>query len=136
YHGMKAFVDAANQSQRADPVPNRKDLEGYQSARWNEAVPADLRYDPATNQHGARGIQGRLNKQFAITIAISVMISAFNALTLSPGLAAMLLRPRKRTRGPLGRFFGLFNRWFDKATHGYIRVSHGLIRKSAIGIAI
>ena len=82
------------------------------------------------------GIQGRLNKQFAITIAISVMISAFNALTLSPALSAMLLRRRKESRGPLGRFFGLFNRWFDKATHGYIRVSHGLIRKSAIGIAI
>jgi len=42
------------------------------------------------------GIQGRLNKQFAITIAISVMISAFNALTLSPALAAMLLRPRQK----------------------------------------
>src|SRR5216117_2501024 len=62
------------------------------------------------------GIQGRLNKQFAITIAISVMISAFNALTLSPALAAMLLRPRKSARGgALGRFFAVFNRWFDKA---------------------
>ena len=46
------------------------------------------------------GIQGRLNQQFAITIAVSVLISAFNALTLSPALSAMLLRPRKRTRGP------------------------------------
>ena len=52
------------------------------------------------------GIQGRLNKQFAITIAISVMISAFNALTLSPALAAMLLKPRAQTTGLLGRFFG------------------------------
>ena len=76
------------------------------------------------------GIQGRLNKQFAITIAISVMISAFNALTLSPALAAMLLRPRKRTTGLLGRFFGVFNRWFTKATHGYVSVSRGLIRKA------
>jgi HAE1 family hydrophobic/amphiphilic exporter-1 len=82
------------------------------------------------------GIQGRLNKQFAITIAISVMISAFNALTLSPALAAMLLRPRKESRGLLGRFFGWFNRGFEKATHGYINVSHGLIRKSFIGVAI
>jgi HAE1 family hydrophobic/amphiphilic exporter-1 len=82
------------------------------------------------------GIQGRLNKQFAITIAISVMISAFNALTLSPALSAMLLRPRKQGRGPLGWFFGVFNRWFEKATHGYIRVSHGLIRKSIVGIGI
>jgi hydrophobic/amphiphilic exporter-1 (mainly G- bacteria), HAE1 family len=82
------------------------------------------------------GIQGRLNKQFAITIAISVIISAFNALTLSPALSAMLLRPRKEGRGPLGAFFRVFNRWFEKATHGYINVSHGLIRKSIIGVAL
>src|SRR6202166_2580004 len=50
------------------------------------------------------GIQGRLNKQFAVTVAISVIISAFNALTLSPGLSALLLRPRRETRGPLGAF--------------------------------
>src|SRR5919205_571338 len=55
------------------------------------------------------GIQGRLNNQFAVTIAISVLISAFNALTLSPALSALLLKPRKPKRGPLGRFFGLFN---------------------------
>ena len=51
------------------------------------------------------GIQGRLNYQFAVTIAISTLISAFNALTLSPALSALLLRPRKATRGLLGRFF-------------------------------
>src|SRR6266446_8838447 len=51
------------------------------------------------------GIQGRLNKQFAVTIAISVIISAFNALTLSPALSAMLLRPRHESQGPLARFF-------------------------------
>jgi hydrophobic/amphiphilic exporter-1 (mainly G- bacteria), HAE1 family len=82
------------------------------------------------------GIQGRLNKQFAITIAISVLISAFNALTLSPALSAMLLKPRQKTKGALGRFFGVFNRWFEKATHGYVRVSHGLVRKALVGIAI
>jgi HAE1 family hydrophobic/amphiphilic exporter-1 len=82
------------------------------------------------------GIQGRLNKQFAITIAISVIISAFNALTLSPALAAMLLKQRKQTRGPLGRVFGIFNRWFDQATHGYVRVSHGLVRKAALGVGL
>ena len=54
YHGMKAFLDAANQSQRTDPVPNRADIEGYQSARWNAAVPEDLRYDPVKNPKGAR----------------------------------------------------------------------------------
>ena len=57
------------------------------------------------------GITGRLYQQFAVTIAISVLLSAFNALTLSPALSALLLRPRQRTtRGPLGRFFGWFNR--------------------------
>ena len=82
------------------------------------------------------GIQGRLNKQFAITIAVSVLISAFNALTLSPALAAMLLKPRKHTKGVLGRFFGWFNARFTQATHGYVRVSHGLIRKAAIGVVL
>jgi hydrophobic/amphiphilic exporter-1 (mainly G- bacteria), HAE1 family len=82
------------------------------------------------------GIQGRLNKQFAITIAISVLISAFNALTLSPALSAMLLKPRKRTKGLLGRFFGAFNRGFEKATHGYVTLSHGLVRKAIVGVAL
>ena len=82
------------------------------------------------------GIQGRLNKQFAITIAISVMISAFNALTLSPALSAMLLRPREEARGWLSRFFAYFNRGFDKATRGYVRVSRGLVRKAFVGVAL
>src|SRR5262249_52344150 len=74
------------------------------------------------------GIQGRLNKQFAITIAISVLISAFNALTLSPALSAMLLKPRQQSRGLLKRFFDRFNQWFGAATNGYVRVSHGMVR--------
>src|SRR3954464_3533849 len=82
------------------------------------------------------GIQGRLNTQFAVTIAISVLISAFNALTLSPALAALLLRPRPDARGPLGRFFGFFNRAFDRTADGYVKWSHGLIRKPLIGVAI
>jgi len=82
------------------------------------------------------GIQGRLNKQFAVTIAISVIISAFNALTLSLALSAMLLRPRKQSRGPLARFFGLFNRWFSWTTQRYVNVSHLLIRKAAFAVAI
>ena len=81
------------------------------------------------------GIQGSLNKQFAITIAISVLISAFNALTLSPALAAMWLRPRKEGR-LLGGFFRLFNRTFEKASRGYISVSRALIRKAAVGLAL
>ncbi|HXU47645.1 MAG TPA: multidrug efflux RND transporter permease subunit [Candidatus Binatia bacterium] len=82
------------------------------------------------------GIQGQLNKQFAVTVAISVLISAFNALTLSPALAAMLLRPRKQTKGLLGRFFKGFNGTFEKFRGRYVGVSHGLIRKAAIGMAI
>ena len=57
-------------------------------------------------------------------------------MTLSPALSAMLLRPRKQTRGLLGGFFRLFNRGFEKATHGYISLSHVLIRKVFIGVAI
>ncbi|MGE0450995.1 MAG: DUF6351 family protein [Vicinamibacterales bacterium] len=54
YSSMKAFVDAANQAQRTDPVPGRPDIEGYLSARWNDAVPAALRYDPEGNPKGLR----------------------------------------------------------------------------------
>src|SRR6266849_1684749 len=82
------------------------------------------------------GIQGRLNKQFAVTIAISVLISAFNALTLSPALSAMLLRPRGETTGPWARFFGAFNRWFARATRGYVGLSDRLIRKTVLSLLI
>lgn len=82
------------------------------------------------------GIQGRLNKQFAVTIAISVLISAFNALSLSPALSALILRPRKEGRGPLARFFAAFNRLFGRMTHGYVNLSHSLIRKTFIAAAI
>jgi HAE1 family hydrophobic/amphiphilic exporter-1 len=82
------------------------------------------------------GIQGRLNNQFAVTIAVSVLISAFNALTLSPALSAMILKPRKQTRGPLGRFFALFNRGFIKGTNTYLKVSHTLIRKGIVALLI
>src|SRR5213079_2408651 len=78
------------------------------------------------------GITGRLYQQFAITIAISVIISAFNALSLSPALAALLLRPKTDRRGPLAKFFGWFNRAFVGATNRYVRWSGTLIRKSAL----
>lgn len=54
YQGMKAFLDAANQSQRTDPIANRQDIEGYKPAVWNEAMPAALKYDAGTNPRGAR----------------------------------------------------------------------------------
>jgi HAE1 family hydrophobic/amphiphilic exporter-1 len=82
------------------------------------------------------GIQGRLNKQFAVTIAVSVLISAFNALSLSPALSALLLRPRKASRGVLARFFGGFNRVFERATRGYVTVSSLLIRRAVLAVAI
>lgn len=80
------------------------------------------------------GITGRLYQQFAVTIAISVLISAFNALTLSPALAALLLKPRKEARGILGRFYKWFNRIFGRATDGYVRWSHHAIRKMVMSL--
>jgi HAE1 family hydrophobic/amphiphilic exporter-1 len=82
------------------------------------------------------GITGRLYQQFALTIAISVIISAFNALSLSPALAALILRPKKKSSGLLQRFFDGFNRLFGRATDNYVRISGALIRKSAIALAI
>jgi hydrophobic/amphiphilic exporter-1 (mainly G- bacteria), HAE1 family len=78
------------------------------------------------------GITGRLYQQFAVTIAISVMLSAFNALTLSPALSALLLKPKKPTRGPLGKFFGWFNKYWDRSTDSFVRWSGELIHKAAV----
>jgi HAE1 family hydrophobic/amphiphilic exporter-1 len=80
------------------------------------------------------GITGRLYQQFAVTIAISVLISAFNALTLSPALCALLLKPGKETRGPLGAFFRFFNRIFGRASKGYVILCGTLIRKSGLSL--
>src|SRR6202050_583217 len=82
------------------------------------------------------GITGRLYQQFAVTIAISVIISAFNALSLSPALAALLLRPKQQSKGLLARFFGWFNRMFGQATGGYVRLSGVLMRKSVLAVVI
>jgi HAE1 family hydrophobic/amphiphilic exporter-1 len=78
------------------------------------------------------GITGRLYQQFAVTIAISVVFSAFNALSLSPALCALLLRPKTESRGPLARFFKWFNRVFGRATDGYVNFSATLIRKAGL----
>jgi HAE1 family hydrophobic/amphiphilic exporter-1 len=84
------------------------------------------------------GITGRLYQQFAVTIAISVIFSAFNALTLSPALCALLLKPKDTTQKPglLGRFFAWFNRGFTRATNGYVSTSGWLVRKSIVGVLI
>src|SRR5437762_1545511 len=82
------------------------------------------------------GITGRMYQQFAVTIAVSVLISAFNALTLSPALSALLLRPRREMRGPLGLFFRGFNRVFERVMGGYLNGSRFLIRKAAFAILL
>jgi len=82
------------------------------------------------------GITGRMYQQFAVTIAVSVIISAFNALTLSPALSALLLRPKREMRGPLGVFFRGFNRWLARGTDGYVSSCGHLIRKSALSMLL
>jgi HAE1 family hydrophobic/amphiphilic exporter-1 len=80
------------------------------------------------------GITGRLYQQFAVTIAVSVIFSAFNALTLSPALSALLLKPKKKAWGPLQKFYDWFNRVFGRSTDGYVRWCDHLIRKSKLSL--
>ncbi len=80
------------------------------------------------------GITGRLYQQFAITVAVSVVFSSINALTLSPALCGLLLRKQKPIGGPLGAFFKLFNRVFDKSTEAYTGFTRIVARKIAFGI--
>ncbi|MEI7534433.1 MAG: multidrug efflux RND transporter permease subunit [Verrucomicrobiae bacterium] len=82
------------------------------------------------------GITGRLYQQFAVTIAVSVIISAFNALTLSPALAALLLRPKKKGAGLLQKFFDGFNKCFGFATDKYVGACRFLIHKSSIALIL
>ena len=82
------------------------------------------------------GITGKLYQQFAVTIAISVLLSAFNALTLSPALAALLLKPKRPSGGLLRRFFDWFNRVFDRATEGYVRWSAVLVKKTVVVVVM
>ena len=82
------------------------------------------------------GLTGQMYKQFALTIAISVLLSAFAALSLAPALCAMFLKPPKPARGPLGKFFGWFNRVFDRTTSAYISTSRLLVRRSILTIVI
>ncbi|MCU0358133.1 MAG: multidrug efflux RND transporter permease subunit [Cyclobacteriaceae bacterium] len=84
----------------------------------------------------AGGITGRLYQQFAITIAISVLFSTFNALTLSPALSAIILRPKKDSKGFLQRFFNGFNRAFDKFTLGYTGIAGMIARKAIRSVVI
>ena len=80
------------------------------------------------------GITGRLYQQFAITVAVSVVFSSVNALTLSPALCGLLLRKQQPMRGPLGAFFKLFNTVFDKSTHAYTGLTRIVTRRIAMGL--
>ena len=82
------------------------------------------------------GLTGSMYQQFALTIAISVLLSAFNALSLSPALCALFLKAPKPRRGLLGRFFGGFNRGFDRVTKGYVSGSRLLVRRAWFTIVI
>src|SRR6201998_975856 len=82
------------------------------------------------------GITGRLYQQFAVTIAISVVLSAFNALTLSPALAGLLLRPKQESHGSLRKFFDGFNRMFERGTEIYVRLCGGVIRKGVLALVV
>lgn len=83
---------------------------------------------------GMAGITGRLYQQFAITIVVSVIVSSVNALTLSPALASLLLKEPKPYKGPLGWFFGKFNKWMGKSTDGYMKFTNIITRKIKRGI--
>ena len=99
YHGMKAFLDAANQAQRTDPVPDRKDLDGYQSARWNNAVPAALRYDPASNPKGARPtVFDAAKNVYGVDPATGFALRPFDNVGVQYGLNALnasIITPRQ-----------------------------------------
>ncbi len=82
------------------------------------------------------GLVGQLYQQFAITITVAVLISGFNALTLSPALAALLLKPHAASHGLLGRVFGGFNKAFNATTNGYLRVASMLARKAVLSLLI
>ncbi|HMN97166.1 MAG TPA: efflux RND transporter permease subunit [Phycisphaerales bacterium] len=82
------------------------------------------------------GMTGELYQQFALTIACSICISAFNALSLSPALGALLLRPRKPARGPLGLFFRGFNRVFGWSTDRYVSVCRLLSRRLLLTVVL
>jgi len=82
------------------------------------------------------GITGRLYQQFALTIAMSVVLSAFNALTLSPALAALLLRPKGESHGLLSKFFDGFNRMFERGTEIYVQLCGGVLRKGVMALVV
>lgn len=82
------------------------------------------------------GITGKLYQQFAITLSVSVMLSALVALSLTPALCVMLLRPRKVGKGPIAKMLGVFNRTFDRITGGYVAACRWLMRFGIIAAVL
>src|SRR5580658_3387937 len=85
------------------------------------------------------GISGQIYRQFSLTIASSVLLSAFSALSLSPALSSLLLKPHNKSRGPLAFCFGKFNRGFEWARNRYLAGVGIMIRRSAwalVGLAV
>ncbi len=89
YQGMKAFIDAANQAQRTDPVAGRSDIEGYQSARFNAAVPAGAKYDRATNRTGSRPtVFDAAKNVYGVSPSTGAALRPFDNTGVQYGLAA------------------------------------------------
>ena len=90
------------------------------------------------------GLTGQFYKQFAVTIAISTVISAFNSLTLSPAMSALLLKPHGASKDRLtraidavfGRFFAVFNRFFGRASASYSRKVSGVIQRKTMSLVV
>ncbi|HPT15754.1 MAG TPA: multidrug efflux RND transporter permease subunit [Kiritimatiellia bacterium] len=80
------------------------------------------------------GLTGRMYAPFALTIAVSVVISTFNALSLSPALSSLLLRPAHIEKSPLRFFYNGFNRGFARTSSGYLRWATGLARRAALSL--
>ncbi|MCX2743027.1 efflux RND transporter permease subunit [Mangrovivirga sp. M17] len=80
------------------------------------------------------GITGSLYQQFAITIAVSVVFSSINALSLSPALCSLLLKPKSDKKGLLDKFFDKFNNWFDRSTQSYTSYASVITGKFKRGI--
>ncbi|HSW11937.1 MAG TPA: multidrug efflux RND transporter permease subunit [Solimonas sp.] len=84
------------------------------------------------------GLTGQFYRQFALTLSVSVLISALVALTFTPALCALLLKPSEESHwgGPLGRFFGAFNRGFARATQSYTATVRSAIRRGAVSMLV
>ncbi|MBV8164773.1 MAG: multidrug efflux RND transporter permease subunit [Candidatus Eremiobacteraeota bacterium] len=82
------------------------------------------------------GIVGRLYQQFALTLSVSVLLSALVALTLTPALCATVLRPREPLHGPIGRFIDWFNGLFDRTRSRYMVVLKSAIRRTALMLVL